>query len=101
VDAVEAHGGSHATFPKNWSTMSGNDEHQTDATPGRPVTTVDLTMFGGHWCFYTDATGNCVRLAIAVLDGAVSLTTASGEVLRFTGTELGMLMENLDSIIDR
>jgi hypothetical protein len=81
--------------------MSGNDEHQADETPDRPVTAADLAIFSGHWCFYTDATGNRVQLAITVQDRDVVLATASGEVLRFVGTEVGMLLENLGAVAGR
>jgi hypothetical protein len=73
------------------------DEHQAVETPTAP----NIAMFGPFWCFYTDSAGNRVQLAMAVVDGRVVLTTASGETLTFSGLELGMLLENLEAVTGR
>jgi hypothetical protein len=73
------------------------DEHQAVETPSAP----NMAMFSPYWCLYTDAAGNRVQLAMAVVDGKVVLTTASGEVLTFSGVELGMLLENLEAVAGR
>jgi hypothetical protein len=86
-------------FLMNWSTMTSNDERVTGEETA--PTAGQWAMFGGHWCFYTDASGNRVQLGMAVRDGRVVLTMASGEVLTFTGSELGMLLENLGSVAGR
>lgn len=73
------------------------DEHQAAETPGVP----NSAMFSPYWCFYTDVAGNRVQLAMAIVDDRVVLTTASGEVLTFSGLELGMLLENLEAVAGR
>ncbi|MFD0201447.1 MULTISPECIES: hypothetical protein [Saccharothrix] len=52
------------------------------------------------WSYYTDATGNRVTLDITVEGSQLLVTTATGEVLGMTPTELAMLMENLQSAAD-
>lgn len=52
------------------------------------------------WSYYTDATGNRVTLDITVEGSRLLVTTATGEVLGMTLTELAMLMENLQSAAD-
>ena len=73
------------------------DERPAVKAPSAP----NLAMFSPFWCFYTDAAGNRVQLAMAVVDRQVVLTTASGEVLTFSGVELGMLLENLEAVAGR
>ncbi|MFI9388620.1 hypothetical protein [Kutzneria sp. NPDC052558] len=79
------------------SDTPSHDERQAAETPSAP----NMAMFSPFWCFYADAAGNRVQLAMAVVDGKVVLTTASGEVLTFSGVELGMLLENLEAIAGR
>jgi hypothetical protein len=78
--------------------MNSNDEHLAGPPTHLPAS---MAMFGGHWCFYTDAAGIRAQLAITVRNDQVVLTTASGEMLTFTGAELGMLLENLNSVAGR
>jgi hypothetical protein len=78
--------------------MDTNDEQHTDdhTNPARLA-----ALASGLWCFYTDATGQQAQLAISVQDGDLLLTTATGQVLRFTGVQIGMLLANLEAATGR
>lgn len=78
-----------------------SDTSSPDDQPAEIPSMVNMALFGRYWCLYTDAAGNRVQLAMAVVDGQVVLTTASGEVLTFSGVELGMLLENLEAVTGR
>lgn len=55
--------------------------------------------FSTWWCFYRDTTGRQTTLDIFVEQQEVILTTAN-EILRFSPLELGMLLENLESVAE-
>jgi hypothetical protein len=84
-----------------WSSMSSDTPSSGEDQAAVPSGAVNSPMFSPHWCFYTDAAGNRVQLSMAVVDGRVVLTTASGEVLTFSGLELGMLLANLEAATGR
>jgi len=54
-------------------------------------------LASGLWCFYTDASDEQAQLAISIQGSDLLLTTATGEVLRFTGAQIGMLLANLEA----
>lgn len=58
------------------------------------------SAYGAWWTFYMDASGNRAVLNIEMEQRRVVLTTATGEVLRFTPTEVAMLLENVESALD-
>lgn len=51
----------------------------------------------GLWCSYVDAAGQQAQLAISIEESDLLLTTATGEVLRFSGAQVGMLLANLEA----
>jgi hypothetical protein len=55
---------------------------------------------GTWWTFYSDASGNGAVLNIEVERRRVVLTTAAGEVLSLTPTDVAMLLENLELALD-
>lgn len=58
------------------------------------------TPYGTWWTFYTDAAGNGAVLNIEVELRHVTLTTATGEVLRLTPTDAAMLLESVELAVD-
>ncbi|MFI9384972.1 hypothetical protein [Kutzneria sp. NPDC052558] len=78
--------------------MNTEDEQHPDdhINPARLA-----ALASGLWCFYTDANGEQAQLAISVQDSELVLTTATGEVLRFTGAQIGMLLTNLEAATGR
>lgn len=72
---------------------TNNEQHTDDHTePSRLA-----ALASGLWCFYIDAAGQQAQLAISAEDGDLLLTTVTGEVLRFTGVQIGMLLANLEA----
>ncbi len=56
-------------------------------------------LFPGWEGYYRDDKGNRVTLGIRVFDTDIILGTATGERLRFTGLEAGLLLDGLAAAI--
>jgi hypothetical protein len=54
---------------------------------------------GTWWAYYADHHGRRCVLTIAIAERDLLLTTAPGAILRFTCSEAGMLLENIDSAV--
>jgi hypothetical protein len=72
--------------------MAANDEQPT---ADRTEASRFGTLASGLWCSYTNAAGQQAQLAISIEERDLLLTTATGEVLRFSGAQIGMLLANL------